>query len=58
MDPKKLKEFEKETVQLFKELVNRGHYTRALEILESGRSTINLVQRITQYKPVIRKEII
>ena len=48
--------FEKETLRLFKELADRGHYTRALEVLETGRATIALVFRVSQYKPVVRKE--
>lgn len=51
-----LEQFEKETLRLFKELADHGHYTRALEVLETGRATIALVQRISHYKPVLTKE--
>ena len=51
-----LQTFEKETLRLFKELADRGQYTRALEVLETGCATIALVFRVSQYKPVVRKE--
>ena len=53
-----LQTFEKETLRLFKELADHGHYARALAVLATGRATIALVQRVSQYKPIVRKEIL
>ena len=51
-----LQKFEKETIRLFKELVDQGQYTRALKVLEIGSATIALIQRVSHYKPVLTKE--
>ena len=41
-----IQRFEQETLRLFHELVNLGHYERALEVLRSGQKTIALCKRV------------
>ena len=46
MNPNKIQHFEKETLNLFHDLVKLGKYDRALEVLRSGQETIALCKRI------------
>ena len=42
----KIHHFEQETLRVYHDLVETGHYNRALEVLRSGQETIALYKRI------------
>ena len=52
VNKQKVNAFEKETLRLFKELADEGHYARALEVLRLGQLTLTMVRRVQQYKPL------
>lgn len=58
MNLNKIKHFERETLQLFRELVALGHYKRALEVLRSGQATVQLIKQMSSlyYYPALREE--
>lgn len=46
MNPDTMQHFEKETLRLFRKLMEGGHYARALQVLRYGQETIALCKHV------------